>query len=234
MGRVIGSNNCIVPHRFPHDLDPLSIMARGGVASTNGRPQQSGRKNTRVRHLRLERPVSVLFEREFWLRFHIPDSIPIQLTNDEAMSSANLPSNMMYFTKEQFTTGLCLAIPSLFKQFLHFTQIPLVFIHLNFVRVLMGCSVLDMLFQLDFYLLEVLFIYTVKMSKKERFGLFSHILSLQLVTDLPDSCKGWAKGHVLVSGPWSGSSEGPDKVFSPQRSLEILSRICLCHFLCIL
>ncbi|RVW18010.1 hypothetical protein CK203_116547 [Vitis vinifera] len=142
-------------------------MARGGVASTNGRPQQSGRKNTRVRHLRLEHSVSVLFEREFWLHFHIPDSIPIQLTNDEAMSSANLPSNMI---------------------------------------------VLDMLFQLDFYLLEVLFIYTVKMSKKERFGLFSHILSLQLVTDLPDSCKGWAKGHVLVSGPWSGSSEGPDKV----------------------
>ncbi|RVW34135.1 hypothetical protein CK203_084325 [Vitis vinifera] len=38
-----------------------------------------------------------------------------------------------------------------------------------------------------------LVVYTVKMSQKERFSLFAHIPSIQLVTDLPDSCKGWAK-----------------------------------------
>ena len=65
----------------------------------------------------------------------------------------------------------------------------------------MGCSVLDMLFQLNLSLLEVLFIYTVKMSRKERFSFSAHIFFLQLVIDLPDSCKGWAKGHVLVSDP---------------------------------
>ena len=54
---------------------------------------------------------------------------------------------MMYFTNEQFVVGLHLPIPSLFKQFFHFTQIPLTFLHPNVVRVLMGCSVLDMLFQ---------------------------------------------------------------------------------------
>ena len=42
----------------------------------------------------------------------------------------------------------------------------------------MGCSVLDMLFQLDLSLLEVLFIYTVKMNQKERFSLFAHTPSL--------------------------------------------------------
>ncbi|RVW39441.1 hypothetical protein CK203_106569 [Vitis vinifera] len=95
-------------------------------------------------------------------------SILIQLADDEALSSTDLPNSMMYFTKEQFVVGLHLPIHSLFKQFLHFTQIPSVFLHPNVVRVLMGCSVLDMLFQLDLSLLEVLFIYTVKMNQKER------------------------------------------------------------------
>ena len=34
--------------------------------------------------------------------------------------------------------------------------------------------------------------------------------------------------------PWSGSSEGPEKAFSPQRLVGIPSRICFYHFLCIL
>ena len=93
---------------------------------------------------------------------------------------------------------------------------------------------LDMLFQLDISLLELLFVYTFKMSKKERFILSVHIPPLQLVTGLPDSCKGWAKGHVLVSGPWSGLFEGPNEAFSPQLLLEIPSRICFYHFLYIL
>ena len=42
----------------------------------------------------------------------------------------------------------------------------------------MGCSVLYMLFQLDLSMLEVLFIYTVKMSQNKRFSLSAHIPSL--------------------------------------------------------
>ena len=71
--------------------------------------------------------------------------------------------------------------------------------------------------------------YTVKMSQKERFNLSTHIPFLQLVTRLPDLNKGGAKGHVLVSGPWRGSFDGPDEVFNLQHSLEISSRICLCN-----
>ena len=66
------------------------------------------------------------------------------------------------------------------------------------------------------------------------FNLSAHTPFLQLVTVLPNSFKGWAKGRVLVSGPWSGSSEDPDEVFSLQRSLEISSRPCFYHFLYIL
>ena len=120
---------------------------------------------------------------------------------------------MIYFTKEQFAAGLHLPLPSLLKQFLNFTQISFDFLYLNVIQILMGCSVLNMLFQLDLSLLEVLFIYTIKMSPKERFSLSAHIHFLQFVTNLLDSSKGWAKEHVLVSGPWSGSFEGPNRVF---------------------
>lgn len=84
---------------------------------------------------------------------------------------------MIYFTKEQFVARLRPLIPSLFKQFLHFTQIPPAFLHLNIIRILIGCSVLDMLFKLDLSLLEVLFIYIVKMSQKEMFNLSAYIHS---------------------------------------------------------
>ena len=143
---MIDSNNCVDPRRFLHDPDPLSLMARERVISTNGRPQKSGWKNARASHLRLERLIGVLSKREFQARFHIPDNIPIQLTDGKTLSSVDLLNNMMYFTKKQFVVRLYLPIPSLFKQFLHFTEIPPTFLRLNVVWVLMGCSMLDMLF----------------------------------------------------------------------------------------
>ncbi|RVX16278.1 hypothetical protein CK203_014355 [Vitis vinifera] len=62
------------------------------------------------------------------------------------------------------------------------------------------------------------------MSPKERFNLSAHISSLQFITELSNSSKGWTKGHVLVSGPWSGSTKGPNKFLKPTRSLEIPSK----------
>lgn len=70
-----------------------------------------------------------------------------------------------------------------------------------------------MLYHPDLSLFEVLFVYTFKMSRKERFSLSAHIPFLQLVTGLPDLNKDEAMGHVLVSGPWSGLYEGPNKEF---------------------
>lgn len=76
-----------------------------------------------------------------------------------------------------------------------------------------------MLYHLDLYLLEALFVYTLKMSQKERFSLSTHIPSLQLVTGLPYSNKDGVRGHVLVSGPWNGLYEGLDREFHPRCSL---------------
>ena len=58
--------------------------------------------------------------------------------------------------------GLRFPLPSLFKQFLYYTQIPPAHIHPNNVQVLMRCSILNMLFYLDLSLLEVLFVYSIK------------------------------------------------------------------------
>lgn len=76
----------------------------------------------------------------------------------------------------------------------------------------MGYSVLGTLYQLELSLLEVLFIYTIKMSPKEYFSLSTHNPSLQFVIGLPNFSKGWDKGHVLVSSPWSGSIEGLEAI----------------------
>lgn len=54
--------------------------------------------------------------------------------------------------------------------------------------------------------------------------MFAHISFLQLVTGLPDSNKGGAKGHVLVRGPWADLMEHPERDFSPNCSLKILGR----------
>ena len=72
----------------------------------------------------------------------------------------------------------------------------------------MECSVLDMLYQLNLSLLEIIFVYIVKMSQNERFSLSAHISSLQLVTGLPNSNKGRIKGRILVSSPWDGLYDG--------------------------
>ena len=85
---------------------------------------------------------------------------------------------MVYFIKEQFAASLRLPIPSLVKQFLHLSKILATFIHPNVIQILMGCSVLDALCQLDLSLLEVLFVYTIKISHKECFSLLAHIPSL--------------------------------------------------------
>ena len=89
------------------------------------------------------------------------------------------------------------------------------------VRVLMGCSILGMLFNLDLSLLEVLFIYSIKKVKNDIFSFVASLPSLQLVTNLPDSTKGAAKGHVLVKGLWVGLAVHPDRPFAPNQSLKV-------------
>ena len=81
-----------------------------------------------------------------------------------------------------------------------------------------------MLFNLDLFLLEVLFVYTLKKGKNDIFNMFAHIPSLQLVTNLLDSNKGGAKGHVLVRGPWAGLAKHLERDFNPNCLLKLSGR----------
>lgn len=122
--------------------------------------------------------IELLNEGEFRKCFVIPNGVSIQLLKSDAVPTHKAYDNSICFTKEQFNVRLRLPLPSFFKQFLHYTKIPPALIHPNVVRVLMGCSILDMLFSLDLSLLEILFVYTIKKAKHDIFSLAANILSL--------------------------------------------------------
>ncbi|RVW91869.1 hypothetical protein CK203_030189 [Vitis vinifera] len=104
------------------------------------------------------------------------------VAGDGAPTSAEKDSpNSIFFSNEQFNMGLHLPLPSLFKQFLHYTKIPLAFIHLNVVRVLMGCSILNMLFHLDLSLLKSYNIPIISRSLPKVLVFWEH----HLLKDLP-------------------------------------------------
>ena len=145
------------------------------------------------------------------------------------VSTEKAEGRAITFSKEQFNAGLRFPLPALFKEFLHFSKIPPAFIHPNIVRVLMGCSIINMLFNLDLTLLEVIFVYSLKKGKNNIFSMSAHLPSLQLVTELPDSTKGGAKGYVVVRGAWAGLLERPGRPFSPNYSM-VLPGTSACGF----
>nr|CAN78285.1 hypothetical protein VITISV_000423 [Vitis vinifera] len=170
-----------------------------------------------------EKATDKLDVKEFRDRFCIPNGVIVELLNDEEVpaSTEKFEKNIIIFSKEQFNAGLRFPLPALFKEFLHFTQIPPAFIHPNIVRVLMGCSIISMLYNLDLMLLKVFFVYSLKKVKNDIFSMSTHLPSLQFVTELPDSTKRGAKGHVAVRGEWAGLSGRPRRPFSPNYSLVI-------------
>ena len=73
------------------------------------------------------KPIDKLNEREFRERFCFPNDISIQLVDGDAMTTEKAAHNTIYFSKEQFNTGLRFPLPSLFKEFLQLTSIPISF-----------------------------------------------------------------------------------------------------------
>ena len=172
--------------------------------------------------------IDKLDAKEFRERFCIPNNVAIELLNGRVLvPSEKAEEKTIIFSKKQFNAGLRFPLPALFKEFLHFTQIPPVFIHPNIVRVLMGCSIINMLYNLDLTLLEVFFVYSLKKVKNDIFSMSAHLPSLQLVTELPDSIKGGATGHVVIRGAWAGFLEHPGRPFSPNYSLVVPGRFAL-------
>ena len=126
----------------------------------------------------------------------------------------------MYFTREQLAAGLLFPISSLVKKFLLFSGAPPTLIHPNAIRILTEFSVLNLLYQLDISLVEVCFIYTLKLGHGGRLSMYAQSPRLQFIMGLPNSPKTEAKGVILVRGPWYETPGSSDLPFTLNRSMS--------------
>ena len=91
----------------------------------------------------------------------IPDDIDLKLMDKPDESTLGEEHNAVFFTREQLAAGLHFPVPALVKQFLHFSRAPSALVHPNIIRILIGCSVLNFLYQLDLSLVEICFAYSL-------------------------------------------------------------------------
>ena len=92
----------------------------------------------------------------------------------------------------------------------------------------MGCSMMNFLYKLDISLVEICFIYTLKLGTRGRLSMSAHSSILQFVTRLLDSPKTKVKGVVLVKGLWYETPSSPGLHFNLNQSLTFpsLPRSC--------
>ena len=150
----------------------------------------------------------------------IPDNIDVMLLGGPARNIEGGDDNAMFFTREQLAVGLRFPVSALVKQFLHFTRAPPTLVHPNVIRILTGCCVLNLLYQLDLSLVEVCFAYTLRVVQGGRMSMSAQSPGLQFVTGLPDSLKSEAKGVILVKGTWDKTSGSPDLPFDVNHAMH--------------
>ena len=96
--------------------------------------------------------------------FHIYDNIDFELPDGSAESTIDKEDSAVYFTRKQLVAGFRFPVSSLIKQFIHFSSALPALVHPNIIRILTGCRVLNLLYQLDISLVEVFFLYTLKLA----------------------------------------------------------------------
>ena len=174
-------------------------MTRGEKETSTS---QAGRKRGPTRGTRSASSiVSSLTMEELRTYYEIPDNIDLKLMENPDESTLCGEHNAVFFTREQLAVRLRFLVPSLVKQFLHFTRAPPALIHPNTIRILIGCSVLNLLYQLDLSLVEICFIYALKVGQGGRLSMSVRNAWFQIVNRLLDSPKMEVKGALLVRGP---------------------------------
>ena len=101
------------------------------------------------------------------------DDISLEFSDGPARSTVEQANNVVHFTREKFSAGLRFPVSSLVKQFLHITLAPPVLVHPNVFWILIGCSMLNFLYQLDISLAEICFIYMLKLRIGGRLSIHS-------------------------------------------------------------
>ena len=84
----------------------------------------------------------------------------------------------------------------------------------------MGCSVINLLYLLDISLVEICFVYMLKVGTGGRLSMSTHNPKPQFVIVLSDSPKAEKKGVVLVKGPWYEMPDSLKLPFDVARSPE--------------
>ena len=131
----------------------------------------------------------------------VPDNIDLRLMEKPDESTLGGEHNSMFFSREQIAVGLRFLVSALVKQLLHFTRAPSALIYPNTIRILTSCSMLNLLYQLDLSLVEICFIYALKVGQGSRLSMSVRSRRLQIVNGLPDWLKTEAKGALLVRRP---------------------------------
>ena len=172
-------------------------MARGQEeTSTSGHPGGRLRATPSASSI-----ISSLKKEDLMAYCEVPDNIDLQLMDRTDESTLGGEHNGVFFTREHLTAELRFPLPALVKQFLHFTRAPPALIHPNVIRILIGCCVLNHLYQLDLSLVELCIIYFLRIGQNGRMSMSVLNPRLQVVNGLPNSPKTKAKGILLVRGP---------------------------------
>ena len=90
--------------------------------------------------------ISFLTMEELRAYCDVPDNIDLKLMEEPDESTLGGEHNAVFFTREHLATGLRFPVLALVKQFLHFTRALPALVHPNTIRILIGCSVLNLLY----------------------------------------------------------------------------------------
>ena len=152
----------------------------------------------------------------------MPDNIDLRSMERADESMLGGEHNGVFFTREHLVVGLRFPVPAIVKQFLHFTSAPPALIHPNVIQILIGCYVLNHLYQLDLTLVELFIIYLLNIGSGGRMSMSVLSPRLQIVNGLPVSPKTKAKAALLVRGPWDETPGSPGFPFNVNRSQSFL------------
>ena len=166
-------------------------MVRGREeTSTSGRPGGRPRAKPSASNI-----IASMTMEELKVHCEVPDNIDLRLMERADESTLGGEHNGVFFTREHLVVRLRFPVPAIVKQFLHFTRVLSALIYPNVIRILVGCCVLNHLYQLDLMLVELFIIYLLNIGSG---GLMSmSVLSprLQIVNGLPDSPRRRRKGR---------------------------------------
>ena len=115
--------------------------------------------------------ISSLMMEELRAYCDVPNNIDLKMMEASDESTLGGEHIAVFFTREHLAAGLCFPVLAIVKQFLHFTRAPPALIHPNTIRILTGCSVLNLLYQLDLSLVEICFAYSFRVAQGGRMSM---------------------------------------------------------------